>query len=66
MELRPTTLYPSRGLGTTNNTGESASEPVSIDGLEVVDEQVVMLSPLQRPRQRRRHRAKGDVGHAVG
>lgn len=62
MELRPTTRYPSRGLGTTNDAGE----PVSVDGLEVVDEQVVMLSPLDRPGQRRRHRAKGGVGHAVG
>ncbi|MBF6169173.1 hypothetical protein IU486_31215 [Streptomyces gardneri] len=62
MELLPTTRYPSRGLGATNDTGA----PVSVDGLEVVDEQVVMLSPLERPGQRRRHRAKGDVGHAVG
>jgi hypothetical protein len=39
---------------------------VSVDGLEVVDEQVVMLSPLERPGRRRRHRAKGDVNHAMG
>ena len=62
MELRPTTRYPSRGLGTPNDTGG----PVSVDGLEVVDEQVVMLSPLERPGRRRRHRAKGDVNHAMG
>ena len=70
MELRATSRYVSRALG----DGESDVDvvgPVSIDGLEVVDEQVVALAPVDSPEKssgpqkgwpgRRRHRERDHV-----
>lgn len=74
MELRPTSRYPSRGLSSgafssafsgdasDGSSEEDAVAAVSIDGLEVVDEQVIGLSPLDAPGRRRR---RGD-GRALG
>lgn len=54
MDLRATTRYPSRGFS-THDAGEDGTTivgPVSVDGLEVVDEQVVPLAPLDAPGRR--------------
>lgn len=48
MDYQPTTRYPSLQL--SRHDGEDPS-PVLVDGLDVVDEQVVLLSPLE-PRRR--------------
>jgi hypothetical protein len=55
MDFQPTTRYPSLQLarhdarydGYGGGYGEAGSSPVVIDGLDVVDEQVVLLSPLE-------------------
>ena len=77
MEFRPTTRYPSlamaRGVHVPDDDGAApgqAPAAVTVDGLNVVDEQVVELSPVQRrDRGRRRggasHRGR-DGDHAVG
>lgn len=62
MELRPTSRYPSVGLSTDGSEEDEVIGPVSIDGLEVVDEQVVQLAPLDAPGRRRRR----GSDHAVG
>lgn len=75
MEFRPTTRYPSlamvRGVHVPDDDGVvpgQAPAAVTVDGLDVVDEQVVELSPVQRrDRGRRRagtsHRGRdGDYG----
>ena len=72
--LESRTRYPSLSLSV-----QASDEPgiVMIDGLDVVDEQVVVLSPLAtsatgldaeaRTRRHRRHRqAPGGDGYALG
>lgn len=63
MRLEPATCYPPRA------DALAMSSPVLIDGLEVADEQVVVLSPAElhqdRRHGRRPRRRRGD-GHAVG
>lgn len=55
MELQPTTRYPS--VSRAFALGENGA--VQINGLEVVDEQVVLLGPLpKRIRPRRRGRGR--------
>jgi len=77
MEFRPTTRYPSlamaRGVHVPDDDGAALGQApagVTVDGLDVVDEQVVELSPVQR-RDRRWRRGgtsyRGrDGDHAVG
>lgn len=70
MELRPTSRYPSRhpsrGLSADDSwdapRDDEAAGPVSIDGLEVVDEQVVALAPLDAPGRRRPTRSGRGLG----
>ena len=49
MDLQPTTRYPSLQMSRGYDDGSS---PIAIDGLDVVDEQVVLLSPLEPGRKR--------------
>lgn len=61
MDFQPTTRYPSLQLarhdarydgygGESGGYDDVGSSPVVIDGLDVVDEQVVLLSPLEPAR----------------
>jgi len=56
MDFQPTTRYPSlqlARLGTRSDGRDDdtdGSSPVVIDGLDVVDEQVVLLSPIEPTR----------------
>lgn len=62
MDYRPATRYVSRSMATGDDP--RGTGPALIDGLEVVDEQVVVLSPLDvdTPRQRREREARYGVG----
>jgi len=62
MELRATSRYPSRGFATEGSEDDRVVGPVSIDGLEVVDEQVVALAPLDAPGRRLPARSDRAVG----
>lgn len=62
MELHATSRYPSRGSATEGPEDDRVVGPVSIDGLEVVDEQVVALAPLDAPGRRRPTRSDRAVG----
>jgi hypothetical protein len=77
MELRPTTRYPSlamvRGVRMPDPDGAAPDHgpgAVAIDGLDVVDEQVVELSPVQRKDRGNRRGGTSyrgrDGDHAVG
>jgi hypothetical protein len=68
MDYRPTTHYISRSMTSTDPYGTG---PTLVDGLEVVDEQVVALSPLDVEAPRRRRSAVGrgsrrEADHALG
>jgi hypothetical protein len=60
MDYRRATRY--RSLSTAADRGYDGKGPTLIDGLDVVDEQVVVLSPLdvERPARGRRRRGYGE------
>ena len=69
MDYRPTTRYISRSMGAGDDPYRTG--PTLVDGLEVVDEQVVVLSPLdvEGPRRGRtwnRRSRRREGRHGVG
>jgi hypothetical protein len=58
MDIRPTTRYPS--IHPAASQASAYRSLTQLDGMEVVDEQVVVLSPVDvgRPRRRRHTEAR--------
>jgi hypothetical protein len=66
MELNATSKYPSNGFAPDSTTTSPVTGPVSVDGLEVVDEQVVMLAPLTRPYPHLQPKPAKRTSHVLG
>jgi hypothetical protein len=69
MDYRPATRY--RSLSMAAGGGYDNKGPTLIDGLDVVDEQVVVLSPLdvehrRKTSGRQRRGELGEVRHGMG
>ena len=60
MDYRPTTRYASRSM--TEGEDPYRTGPTLVDGQEVVDEQVVVLSPLDVEGPRRGRTRTGHAG----
>jgi hypothetical protein len=66
MELIATNRYLSNGFELDSTTAPPVVGPVSVDGLEVIDEQVVMLAPLTRSYPRLHPKPAKRTSHVLG
>jgi hypothetical protein len=63
MDYRPTTRYISQSMAAEDPYSRG---PTLVDGLEVVDEQVVVLSPLDVEAPRRRRPVRREARNGLG